>query len=95
MFDFVSYANDSGVQITIKPGNGKDLCTLEIIDKTGCKESETVTAKEIRQAENIDRLLGRVLDRMAARIGSKKAAHYSAKRFSVQMAEREKFFKKL
>ena len=95
MFDFVSYANDMDVDITIKPGNGKDLCTLEIIDKTGCKESEIVTAKEIRQAENIDRLLGRILDRMAARIGSKKATHYSAKRFSVQMAEREKFFKML
>ena len=95
MFDFVSYANDSGVQITIKPGNGKDLCILEIIDKTGRKETETVTQKEIRQAENIDRLLGRILDRMAARIGRKKAAHYSAKNVSAQMAEREKFFKML
>lgn len=95
MFDFVSYANDAGLEITIKPGNGKDLCTLEIIDKTGCKETETVTAKEIRQAENIDRLLGRILDRMAARIGRKKAVQYSARQKSKQMRDREAFFKML
>lgn len=95
MFDFVSYANDAGLEITIKPGNGKDLCTLEIIDKTGCKESETVTAKEIRRAENVDRLLGRILDRMSARIGKKRAIQYSAKQRSKQMRDIEAFFKKL
>ena len=93
MFDFVSYANDVGLEITIKPGNGKDLCTLEIIDKTGCKESEAVTAKEIRQAENIDRLLGRILDRMSARIGKKRAIQYSARQKSKQLRDREAFFK--
>ena len=93
MFDFVSYANDAGVQITIKPGNGKDLCTLEIIDKTGCKESEIVSEKEIRQAENIDRLLGRILDRMSARIGKKRAIQYSARQKSKQLRDREAFFK--
>ena len=95
MFDFVSYANDAGLEITIKPGNGKDLCTLEIIDKTGCKESEAVTAKEIRQAENIDRLLGRILDRMSARIGKKRAIQYSARQKAKQLRDREAFFKNM
>ena len=78
MFDFISYARDTNVQITILPPPSGTLISLEVRDRsTGYFEHYDITDTEAASCGNIDRHTGLVLDRMVARIGARKAKEYA------------------
>lgn len=94
MFDFISYVRDMGVEIKIVPAASGDLITLELREpKSGYFERYTITNKEAASCGNIDTHTGRVLDRMAARVGAKRAKQYADRHISNQMRAREDFFR--
>jgi hypothetical protein len=95
MFDIMTYAADNACSITTTPLietdeiNGlKKIGSWHIIIESDSGRCEKIIDPCIQDFE-------KELDSMLAEIGRNKAAHYSAKRFSAQMAEREKFFKML
>lgn len=94
MFDFLSYARDTGLEIKVLPPAEGVFISLEIRDpKTGFYERCEITDQEARSCANIDRHTGYVLDRMAARIGSRTAKLYADRHKSRQMREMEALFR--
>ena len=95
MFDIMTYAANNACSITTTP-------LIETDEITGLKRIGSwriIVANKFGRCERIINPcledFEKALDSMLAEIGRNKAAHYSAKRFSAQMAEREKFFKML
>lgn len=93
MFDFISFARDTGVTVNIIPGRKGVLISLEIVTPDGYIESCDITDGDARRASNIDIFTGNILNAMIARIGKRKAEDYSRTHKCNQMREREKFFK--
>lgn len=94
MFDFISYARDTGLEIKILPMGPDVLIAMEIRDpETGFFEKHEITNREAASCANIDIYTGRVLDQMAARIGARKAQLYAGKETSRRLRERERFFR--
>lgn len=94
MFDFISYARDTGLEIKILPMGPGVLIAMEIRDpETGFFEKHEITNREAASCANIDTYTGRVLDQMAARIGRRKAQLYASRHTSQQMRDREDFFR--
>ena len=86
MFDFLSYVRDSSLEIRLLPPGPGILISLELRDaKSGYFEHHDITAKEAASCGNIDAYTGRVLDQMAARIGSKRAREYADRHKSRMM----------
>lgn len=94
MFDFLSYARDTGLEVKILPPGEGAFISLEIRDpESGFYERCEITDQKARSCANIDQHTGRVLDQMAARIGSRKAQEYAARHRSWQMREVEALFR--
>ena len=94
MFDFISYVRDSGFQVHILPPTDGALITLEVCEpKTGYCERYTITDRDASMCSNIDKYTGKVLDTMAARIGSRKARMYANLHKSSQRQDIEKLFR--
>lgn len=93
MFDFISYTRDTGFTVTVRPGIENVLISLEIRDKDGFFGRHDITHAEASACENIDVHMGRVLDQLAAEIGSRKAGYYASRHKSHELREREKFFR--
>ena len=94
MFDFISYVRDSGLQLRILPPADGILISLELRDSdTGYFEGYAITDAEASKCANIDKYTGKVLDRMAAKIGARKAKLYADRHISNQLRERENFFR--
>lgn len=93
VFDFISYARDTGMTINIIPGRKGVLVSLEIVSPDGYIESCDITDDDARHALNIDAYTGKILDAMSARIGKRKAEDYSRMHKGNQMRERERFFR--
>lgn len=94
MFDFISYARDMGISITILPPTSGTLISLEVRDPaTGYYERRDITDAEAAACSNIDTYTGTVLDGMTARIGAKKAQLYASRHTAQQMRDREDFFR--
>lgn len=94
MFDFISYVRDSRFHVHIIPPTDGALIVLELREpKTGYCERYTITDRDASMCSNIDKYTGKVLDTMAARIGSRKARMYANKHKSNKMQEREDFFR--
>lgn len=95
MFDIIDFASEAELAVTVI-GAGGDIVGIALHDQNNFASGGVFMTRQPDETDEqySDRLQKFVEDH-AAELGSKKAAHYSAKRFSVQMAEREKFFKKL
>ena len=80
MFDFISYARDNHIAITVLPDSA-----LEARDPaTGYYEHASICA---------DTNIHKTLDRMVARIGARKAKEYATRHTSQQLRDREDFFR--
>jgi len=94
MFDFLSYVRDTGVEVKIIPPREGVLICLEVRElEHNYSERCEITDDQAKRCENIDSYTGRILDRMVANIGKKKAKEYAARHHGQQMREREKIFK--
>ena len=93
MFDFISFARDTGVTVNIIPGRKGVLVSLEIVTPDGYIESCDITDGDARRASNIDIYTGSILNAMIARIGKRKAEDYCRAHKGNQMREREDFFR--
>lgn len=94
MFDFLSYARDTGLEIKVLPPAEGVFISLEVRDpETGFAEQREITDADARSCGNIDTYTGQVLDRMAAKIGSRTAQLYANKHSSNMMREKEDFFR--
>lgn len=93
LFDFISFARDTGVTVNIIPGRKGVLVSLEIVTPDGYIESCDITDGDARNASNIDAYTGKILDAMIAKAGKRKADDYSRRHKGNQLREREKFFR--
>lgn len=94
MFDFLSYVRDSGLEIRILPPGEGVLISLELRDpESKFFEQHAIADRDAALCGNIDIYTGRVLDAMAARIGSRKAQEYANRHKENQRRELEKFWR--
>ena len=94
MFDFISYVRDSGLEIRLLPPGEGVLIRLEVkVPNSETCEQYSIIDRDAALCGNIDIYTGRVLDAMAARIGSRKAQEYANRHNSNQMRDREDFFR--
>lgn len=94
MFDFLSFVRDTGFEVKVLPPSEGVLICLELRDPKSCFcECCAITDEEARSCGNIDAYTGRMLDMMAARIGSKTAQLYANRLGDRQRQEREDFFR--
>lgn len=94
MFDFLSYVRDSGLEIRLMPPSAGELIALEVLDQaSGHRERHRITNRDAAACTNIDQYTGRVLDQMAAKIGSRKAKEYANRHGSRKRQEIEDFFR--
>lgn len=95
MFDFISFARDTGVTVNIIPGRKGVLVSLEIVTPDGYIESCDITDSDARQASNIDIYTGQLLDAMIAKAGKRKAEDYSRRHKGNQRRDIENLFREM
>ena len=93
MFDFISFARDTGTTVNIIPGRNGTLVSLEIVDPDGYVESCEITDSDVRSAANVDIYTGQMLSAMIAKIGSRKAEDYARLHHGNQRRALEDFWR--